>query len=209
MDVSCMVLSCLLLMQMALILIMLNPIYDVRKITRYINRTIKYHRVYYSLVIFIYFLSVIYLGMFIPLQCVHKLIFGSYVEDVDKLILLRKVEKNYIITGFSLFLVVVIYGVRALVSYTACMVELSQRSNESLVIDAHTSKSGERKALCSSLNILPNLLRVKRSISYETILFTNELREHLKNILRNDEFPHNPPVQKAAPARGNVLETKF
>lgn len=203
-----MVLSCVLLMQMALILIMLNPVYDVRKITRYINRTIKYHRLYYSFVIVSYFFSIIYLGMFIPLHSVHKLIFGSYVEDVEKLILLRKVEKNYIITGFSLFLVVVIYGVRALVSYTACMVELSKRSNESLVIDSDAAKAPEKKVLCSSLNILPNLLRVKRSISYETILFTNELREHLKNILRND-FPRNPSSQKNTPTRGSVIQTKF
>lgn len=207
MDVSCMVLSCVLLMQMALILIMLNPVYDVRKITRYINRTIKYHRIYYGFVIVSYFISIIYLGMFIPLNSVHKLIFGSYVEDVEKLILLRKVEKNYIITGFSLFLVVVLYGVRALVSYTACMVELSKRSNESLVINSDASKTGEKKVLCSSLNILPNLLRVKRSISYETILFTNELREHLKNILRCD-FPRNPS-QKNTPSRGNTVQTKF
>lgn len=208
MEVSCMILSCVLLMQMALILIMLNPVYDVRKITRYINRTIKYHRLYYSFIIMTYFFSIIYLGMFIPLHSVHKLIFGSYVEDVEKLVLLRKVEKNYIITGFSLFLVVVIYGVRALVSYTACMVELSKRSNESLNIDSDAAKAEERKKRCSSLNILPNLLRVKRSISYETILFTNELREHLKNILRND-FPRNPSVQKNTSARQNMLQTKF
>lgn len=208
MDVSSMVLSCVLLMQMALILIMLNPVYDVRKITRYINRTIKYHRLYYSFVIVSYFISIIYLGMFIPLNSVHTLIFGSCVEDVEKLILLRKVEKNYIITGFSLFLVVVIYGVRALVSYTACMVELSKRSNESLVINSDAAKTEEKKALCSSLNILPNLLRVKRSISYETILFTNELRNHLKSILRND-FPRNPSAQKNAPPPGNAIQTKI
>ncbi|XP_026325903.1 uncharacterized protein LOC113234683 [Hyposmocoma kahamanoa] len=200
MDVSCMVLSCVLLIQMALILIMLNPVYDVRKITRFINKTIKYHQFCYSLVIISYFLSIIYLGMFIPLHSIHKLIFGSYVEDVEKLILLRKIEKNYIITGFSLFLVVVIYGVRALVSYTACMVELTRRSNDSLNVISDGMKNGEKKNICSSLNILPNLLRAKRSISYETILFTNELRNHLKNILRND-FPRNLSVQKNVQAR--------
>lgn len=208
MDVSCMILSCVLLMQMASILIMLNPVYDVRKITRYINKTIKHYKFCYSLVIASYFISIIYLGMFIPLYSVHKLIFGDYVEDVEKLVLLRKVEKNYIVTGFSLFLVVVIYGVRALVSYTACMVELSKRSNESLNMLSDGAKAEDKKAKCSSLNILPNLLRVKRSISYETILFTNELRNHLKSILQN-EFPRKLSAQKNVQTRTSTLKTKF
>lgn len=75
-----------------------------------------------------------------------------------------------------------------------------------MVTDSDAAKAGEKKIMCSSLNILPNLLRVKRSISYETILFTNELREHLKNILRN-EFPRNPSSQKSSPPRESTLRT--
>ena len=38
-------------------------------------------------------------------------------------------------------------------------------------------------------SILPNLLRVKRSISYETVLFANELREKLKVIMKGADYP--------------------
>lgn len=189
MDPTCIFLTFLLLLQMAFILIMLNPVYDVRKITYFINSTIKSYRSYYFLSIFTYFLCVIYFGMYIPLQSIHRLIFCKHINDYEKLMLLRRVEKNYIIAGFSLFLVVVMYGVKALVSYTASLMEISDRQNDSFIV--RTDSKSSKKALCSSVNILPNLLRVKRSISYETILFTKEIREQLKNVLRNVEFPHN------------------
>ncbi|CAH0687666.1 unnamed protein product [Spodoptera exigua] len=41
---------------------------------------------------------------------IHKLIFCVNLHEYDKLTLLHNVEKNYITAGFSLFLVVVIYG---------------------------------------------------------------------------------------------------
>lgn len=191
MDIGCILLTCMLLVQMVMILVMLNPVYDVRKITRYLNYSIKLHKRCYCATILSYFFTVIYLGMYLPLQNVHHLIFEGCMNDMEKLVLLRKIEKNYIIAGFSLFLVVVLYGVRALISYTASLIELTEKSSEPLVIGQESKDS--KKALCSSVNILPNLLRVKRSISYETILFTNELRDQLKNVLRNVEFPHKRP----------------
>ncbi|XP_075979572.1 uncharacterized protein LOC142978862 [Anticarsia gemmatalis] len=184
MDVSCITLSLLLLIQMAVILTMLNPIYDVRKITKLINGLTKdYKRIYMSFIMF-YFTSVLYLGMYIPLQSIHKLIFNTSLKEYDKLILLHSVEKNYITAGFSLFLVVVIYGVKALLSYTASLSCLTDKQSSPLIVE---SKS--RDNIVPAEPFLPNLLRVKRSISYETILFTNELREQLKNIIKSVEYP--------------------
>lgn len=192
MDVSCIILTCLLLTQMALVLVMLNPGYDVRKITQCINGTARKYKSLFLIGLAFYFASVLYLGMYLPLRDISDLIFGDFTSDYDKLLLLSKAEKNYIVAGFSLFLVVVIYGVKSLVSYTACLVELSDRQNDSL---AAPSQSKFTK-LCFPGNspgnhVVPGLLKVKRSISYETILFTKELREQLKTMIRNVEFPNN------------------
>ncbi|XP_052752132.1 uncharacterized protein LOC113510743 [Galleria mellonella] len=183
MDTCCVILACLLLIQMALILIMLNPVYDVKKISQYLDISTKTHRKLYFCCVSCYFITVVYLGMYIPLQSIHKLIFSDSLNEFEKMILLSRIEKNYIIAGFSLFLVVVMYGVRALVSYTVSLMELTD--NE-VVLE---SESKVQKKL--NTNILANLLKVKRSVSYETILFTNEIREQLKAVIRNVEFPHN------------------
>ncbi|CAH0588194.1 unnamed protein product [Chrysodeixis includens] len=185
MDASCMILTGLLLVQMAMVLIMLNPIYDVRLLTQFIGHVTKsYKRTYFFLIAF-YFTSVLYLGMYLPLQSIHKLIFNVGLHEYDKLILLHNVEKNYITAGFSLFLIVVIYGVRALLSYTASLSILTEKQSQPLIV-----KSESRERIVNNENILPNLLRVKRSISYETVLFTNELREQLKVIIKSVEYPH-------------------
>lgn len=189
MDASCIFLTFMLLIQMAMILIMLNPVYDVRKLTQFITSATKGHRVCYFCTVTSYFVSVVYLGMYIPLQNIHKLIFSKVLNEYEKLILLNRIEKNYIIAGFSLFLVVVMYGVRALLSYSASLVEITDRQSDTLMV--HSDSKLEKKVFGLSENILPNLLRVKRSISYETILFTNELREQLKAVIRNVDFPHN------------------
>ncbi|XP_026741161.1 uncharacterized protein LOC113503413 [Trichoplusia ni] len=185
MDASCMILTGLLLIQMAMVLIMLNPIYDVRKLTQFISNLTKNYRRTYLFFVAFYFTSVLYLGMYLPLQSIHKLIFNVGLHEYDKLILLHNVEKNYITAGFSLFLVVVIYGVRALLSYTASLTLLAEKRSQPLIV---RSKSKEK--CVPNESILPNLLRVKRSISYETVLFTNELREQLKVIIKSVEYPH-------------------
>ena len=75
MTSSCMVLTCLLLVQMAVLLIMLNPIYDAMILTNLINDLTKSYRRTYLFIIAFYFTSVLYLGMYLPLQSIHKLIF--------------------------------------------------------------------------------------------------------------------------------------
>lgn len=186
MDSSCILLTCLLLIQMAMVLIMLNPIYDVRKLTQFINHITRcYKRTYFFFIAF-YFTSVLYLGMYRPLQSIHILIFSPNLHEYDKLILLHNVEKNYITAGFSLFLVVVLYGVRALLSYTASLTILTEKQSNPLIV-----RSRSKETYVGNESILPNLLRVKRSISYETVLFTNELREQLKIIIKNFDFPHD------------------
>ncbi|XP_049871772.1 uncharacterized protein LOC126370791 [Pectinophora gossypiella] len=203
MDTGSMILTCLLLFQMACILILLNPVYDVRKLTQYINKSIKRYRSYYCISVVSYFISVIYFGMFIPLLHVHRLIFGHTIDRYEKIVLLSRVEKNYIIAGFSLFLVVVLYGIRALIAYTASVIEISDRRYDTLKEESIQQSSSEVKKnqLCSN-NFLPSLLRVKRSISYETILFTKELREQLKNVLKNIEYQYN-----RSSALSSILET--
>nr|XP_049702426.1 uncharacterized protein LOC110370375 [Helicoverpa armigera] len=186
MDASCIILSCLLMIQMAMVLTMLNPIYDVTKLTQFINDVTKSYRRTYLFSIAFYFTSVLYLGMYIPLQSIHKLIFTVNLHEYDKLTLLHNVEKNYLTAGFSLFLVVVIYGVRALLSYTASLSVLTEKESHHSV-DCSKEKTSNKL----NSNLLPKLLRVKRSISYETVFFTNELREQLKLIIRNVDFPHD------------------
>ncbi|XP_073960285.1 uncharacterized protein [Choristoneura fumiferana] len=191
MDVSCIILTCLLFTQMALVLIMLNPIYDVRKITQCINRTARKYQSFILIGLILYFISILYLGMYLPLRGISDLIFGDFTSEYEKLLLLSKAEKNYIVAGFSLFLVVVIYGVKSLVSYTACLVELSDRQNDSLAAPSQSKFGKSCFPATPGNHVIPGLLKVKRSISYETILFTKELREQLKTMIRNVEFPNN------------------
>lgn len=175
---GCMVLTCLLLIQMAALLIMLNPIYDVMKLTKCINNLTKGYRRTYLFFIAFYFTSVLYLGMYLPLQSIHTLIFSDDLLNHDKVILLHSIEKNYITAGFSLFLVVVLYGVRALLEYTASLTVFMGNQELPVQVQAKLKKQTVNES------ILPNLLRVKRSISYETVLLTNELREKLKIIIK-------------------------
>lgn len=189
MDGSYVILTFMVLIQMAMILVMLNPVYDVRKITQNITDFMQGYRNYYFGIVVAYFLTVVYLGMYVPLHNIQKLIFSRTLSEYDKVMLLNRIEKNYIIAGFSLFLVVVIYGVRALLSYAASLVEITERQSDTLMV--RSESKFEKKMLGLSESILPNLLRVKRSISYETVLFTNELREQLKAVIKNVEFPNN------------------
>ncbi|OWR49343.1 uncharacterized protein LOC116768186 [Danaus plexippus] len=199
MDAGSVILGSLVLVQMSGILVLLNPIYDVRKVTRCMNNLIRKHRTFYFLGIAVYFICVVYLGMYIPLQNIHYLISQKNPNEYEKLNLLNRIEKNYLIAGFSLFLFVVLYGIRALISYASSLLEISVATSESIMM-SQSSKT-EKKGFFLPNNILPNLLRVKRSVSYETILFANELRDQLKMILRNVEFPHN------SYAISNILET--
>ncbi|CAH2087620.1 unnamed protein product [Euphydryas editha] len=189
MDASCIILGCLLLIQMAAILVLLNPIYDLRRVTKYMNNLTKHHRSYYLFLVATYFSLIIYLGMYLPLQNIHNLIANNFLNEYEKMVLLSRVEKNYLIAGFSLFLFIVLYGIRCLLSYAASLLELSIATGESKVLHP-TSKSQKKRIFLPEL-ILPNLLRVKRSVSYETILFAKELREQLKTILKNAEFSDN------------------
>lgn len=204
MATGCMVLTCMLLFQMAAILIMLNPIYDAKKLTQFINDTTKHYRRTYIFLIAFYFTSILYLGMYLPLQSVHTLIFSNHLLDYDKLNLLHSIEKNYITAGFSLFLVVVLYGVRALLAYTASLPKytdnrgLSVQFHQGLPVPVHHDRP---KNHVVNANILPKVLRVKRSISFETVLFTNELREKLKLLIKNAN-----PNEKSALV--SILEAK-
>ncbi|XP_028028287.1 uncharacterized protein LOC114241618 [Bombyx mandarina] len=187
MDPSCIILSCILFLQMILLLGMLNPIYDVRVVTYNINCFTKYFKKYYIMGIFAYFATIIYHGMYIPLQNIIRLIFSKNIYEVEKLILLSRVEKNYIIAGFSLFLLVVTFAVKALLSYTASLAEICRRS-EPLVLSPGSMKE---KKMISNENILANLLRVKRSISYETIMFANDMREQFKTMIKSMDTPQS------------------
>lgn len=187
MDPSCIILSCILFLQMILLLGMLNPIYDVRVVTHNINCFTKYFKKYYIMGIFAYFATIIYHGMYIPLQNIIRLIFSKNIYEVEKLILLSRVEKNYIIAGFSLFLLVVTFAVKALLSYTASLAEICRRS-EPLVLSPGSMKE---KKMISNENILANLLRVKRSISYETIMFANDMREQFKTMIKSMDTPQS------------------
>ncbi|XP_050350344.1 uncharacterized protein LOC126773432 [Nymphalis io] len=189
MDASCIILGCLILLQMAAIAVLLNPIYDLRRIDRHMNNIMKRHRSYYLLLVGVYFSFVLYLGMFIPLLNIHNLITNNFLNKYEKLVLLSRAEKNYLIAGFSLFLFIVLYGVRSLISYAAKLLELSISTSESIVL--RKSHKSRKKGVFFPEHILPNLLRMKRSVSYETILFAKELREKLKAILKNAELPYN------------------
>ncbi|XP_053611250.1 uncharacterized protein LOC128675712 [Plodia interpunctella] len=187
MDGTCIYLTIILLLQMCFTLGMLNPIHDVRRIASLIRLTTLKCTSSYFVIVMIYFCSIVYLGMYIPLQNIHRLIFTEDYNEYEKLVLLTRIERNYIIAGFSLFLVVVMYGIRSLVTYTADLTHITERQ-----VPFIGEKDISMKNVSGiSENILPGLLRVKRSISYETILFTNELRDHLKAVIKNIGLPQS------------------
>lgn len=161
---------------MTSVLVLLNPINDVRKTTKTLNNFVRYHTNYYYLAIAVYFGIIVYLGMYVPLYRIHELITSNVLTKTEKLEALYQIEKTYFIAGFSLFMFVVLYGVRALISYAATLLQLSISTSQSIVGLQEQKKS---QVVFSPENILPNLLRVKRSVSYETILYANDLREQL------------------------------
>lgn len=161
---------------MTSVLVLLNPINDVRKTTKTLNSFVRYNTNYYYLAIAVYFGIIVYLGMYVPLYRIHELITSNVLTKTEKLEALYQIEKTYFIAGFSLFMFVVLYGVRALISYAATLLQLSISTSQSIVGLQEQKKS---QVVFSPENILPNLLRVKRSVSYETILYANDLREQL------------------------------
>lgn len=179
MEASCTILGCLLLFQMTSVLVLLNPINDVRKTTKTLNSFVRYNTNYYYLAIAVYFGIIVYLGMYVPLYRIHELISSNDLTKTEKLEALYQIEKTYFIAGFSLFMFVVLYGVRALISYAATLLQLSISTSQSIVGQHVLQEQKKSQVVFSPENILPNLLRVKRSVSYETILYANELREQL------------------------------
>lgn len=167
---------------------MLNPNYDVRKITAVITNITMNHRSFYMASLIFYFTSVIYLGMLIPMLSILNMVYDNYDEN-DKLMELHCLEKNYITAGFSLFLVVVMYGLRSLITYTASLITVAE--NEQLPLVARVKSKTNHFLEPTRDNILPSLLRVKRSVSYETFIFTKELRDHLKIIIKSAELTSN------------------
>ncbi|XP_013149232.1 PREDICTED: uncharacterized protein LOC106111643 [Papilio polytes] len=182
MDLYFFVLTCLLVLQMSLVSAFLNPANDVRKITRYINKTVRKYKNYYLTAMLLYFVVVIYLGMYTPLMSTIKLIFGGQQDKYEKLIIVSNMEKIYIMGGFSLFLFVVSCGVRSLISYTAKLLESSVYS-----ISKISSLYGPKnKGLAlDNVNILPHLLRMTRSTS--SIGVNKVLKDQLKAIIKNIE----------------------
>ncbi|CAK1542041.1 unnamed protein product [Leptosia nina] len=186
MDVSSLVLGCVLLLQMSVILVILNPAYDIRKIRSFFaaSSTIS------NLTIVGYFSLVVYLGMYIPLSSISRLISNEVTCDYEKLVLLNRIEKNYIIAGFSLFLFIVMYGVRALDIYASRLAQILMSSGGANFQGQILNLKDKTQRFTSSFspeNILPKLLKIKRSVSYETILFTKELRD-LKALIKSAEI---------------------
>lgn len=187
MEASCTILGCLLLFQMTLVLVMLNPVNDVRKTTKAFNNIVRYYKNYYYLAIAVYFGLIAYLGMYVPLQRIHELIISNGLNETEKLEALYQIEKTYFIAGFSLFMFVVLYGVRALISYASTLLQLSISTSQTIVGQHASHEQKKSQVVFSPANILPNLLKMKRSVSYETILYANELREQLKAVFKHDQ----------------------
>lgn len=178
---------------MVLIVMMLNPAYDVLNISQFISFTIKERRVFYIGALVCYFILLLYLGMYIPLMNLRRLIFSTIHNEYEKMILLSTTEKSYIIAGFSLFLVVVITGLRALLIYTARLLAIKGNNDKETLCEGCDSKTNG-STLGLQECILPNLLQVKRSISYDTILVANDLKDHLKKMVTNFESPETRKI---------------
>lgn len=169
MDSSCITLTCVLLLQMTLSLIMLNPVYDVRKLTDFLSHVTTHYKKTYVCLVVLYFLIIVYLGMYIPLQNIRSLLFQRNLPAHDKMILLGRMEKHYIIAGFSLFMVVILFGIRALLCYTSTLLQLTKKSSAMLLRD--TVKG----------NTIADSWKMKRSISYECICL-NDLADQLTTM---------------------------
>ncbi|XP_034833543.1 uncharacterized protein [Maniola hyperantus] len=187
MDAGSIILSCLLMFQMTTVLVLLNPINDVRKTTRCINKIAKHHKSYYYLAIVLYYGAIAYLGMYKPLQEIHSLITNNTLRDAEKLIAFHRVEKNYFIAGFSLFMFIVQFGIKAMVNYAATLLELTMSTGQTIAAIGRrrNRQKKEPQQTFSPMHFLPNLLKAKRSISYETIMFANEIRNQLRAVLNN------------------------
>ncbi|XP_063539750.1 uncharacterized protein LOC134748858 [Cydia strobilella] len=173
MDAHCVVASVLLFIQMVMVLVMLNPAYDLRKITNYLNEKIEKYKAYVTLAIALYFAIILYIGVYSPIQNIIELGLCEHINQDERELIMICTEKNCIMTGFSVFLAVIIYGIKCLVSYTASLVEQSDRQ-----ITLPQLKLLRPTTLTSAL-------KMKRSISYETILLAKDLREQLNLLMRN------------------------
>ncbi|XP_068622868.1 uncharacterized protein [Battus philenor] len=177
---------CLLILQMSMILVFLSPSNDVRKITAYINNIWAKNREYCVISIFVYFVLVLYLGMYTPLIGVFKLISNNKYNENEKRIIVSNVEKIYIMAGFSLFLFVVSRGIRALTSYAAKLLDSIYS-----ISSCDTRKKQKKGYVTDNINILPGLLRIKRSVSQNEITTNRGLKEQLMKILQKTELLEN------------------
>ncbi|XP_045775561.1 uncharacterized protein LOC123874331 [Maniola jurtina] len=205
MDAGSTILSCLLMFQMTTVLVLLNPINDVRKMSRCINKIAKYNKNYNYFAIALYYGAIAYLGMYIPLQEIHSLITNNTLTATEKLIAFHRIEKNYFIAGFSLFLFIVQHGIKAIVTYAATLLQVTISTRQSIAaIGCHTTQKHKNlQQTYSPMHILPNLLRAKRSISYETIMFANEVRDQLRAVLNNSFNRNNTRTEIIS----HILET--
>ncbi|XP_061719454.1 uncharacterized protein LOC133526758 [Cydia pomonella] len=171
MDSHCAVAAVLLFIQMVMVLVMLNPAYDLRKITNYLNEKTEKYKTYVTLAIALYFGIILYIGVYSPIRNIIEL--SEDIDQDERELIMICTEKNCIMTGFSVFLAVIIYGIKYLVSYTVSLVEQSDRQ-----IALPQPKLLRPTTLTSAL-------KMKRSISYETILLARDLREQLNLLMRN------------------------
>ncbi|XP_063626977.1 uncharacterized protein LOC134798519 [Cydia splendana] len=190
MDAHCVVAAALLFIQMVIVLVMLNPAYDQRKITDYINEKTEKYKANVAVVIAVYFAIILYIGVYSPIQNIIMLRLCKHIDQNERELIMICTEKNCIMTGFSIFLAVIIYGIKCLVSYTASLVEQSDRQ----------IALPQLKLLRPTT--LTTAMKMKRSMSYETILMARDLREQLSLLMRNagTDNRYKPP---------NVLDSSF
>lgn len=121
MDANSLILTTFLLIQMCVCLIMLNPVNDARKINQAFNR-LKETTPLLTTFIGLYLYSVVYIGIYLPIKHYH------YIHHCEKkhsaqavLAVTKKLDKDYIKAGFSLFLLVVMIGIKSLITATSSM----------------------------------------------------------------------------------------
>ncbi|CAH2049122.1 unnamed protein product, partial [Iphiclides podalirius] len=127
--------------------------------------------------------------MYTPLMSVIRLIINKNDEhsEYNKAIILHNVEKIYIMAGFSLFLYFVAHGVTALISYAAHLLDMVCSTCKGL--DKRENESND--CAIENVDILPYLLRMKRSVHQNAMTIKRGQKGFPKFIPKDSELQQN------------------
>lgn len=182
MDLILNILCLILFLQVTAILTLINPLCDPSIIAYKSQRNLsRYSKSFLYVLAISHVTFVSIFGICHPLLRISTLAFETQNHSFAKFMMVSEAEKLFMISGFSLFLSVVIVGIKNMMEYslklTACITESHRETN---IIRPTKRVAKERN---NHQNILASVLKLKKSTSYENFLFNSDLTDSLRMLV--------------------------